>query len=127
MKLSTTAALWSAFVFPGVGLLYLKHYGRALVFMIPALLAMGYLLFNIWRIAQGIADQLTQDILATGRFAISITDLLAQVHAAIAANPALEQAQWVFVAAWAISIVSSYSVGRLKEQALAAQADEVAP
>lgn len=124
MKLSTKAALWSALVFPGAGLWFLKQPGRALVFMIPALLAIAYLLLNVWRIAQGIADQLAQDILASGRLAIDFSGLLVQVHTAIAANPSLAQAQWLFVAAWGISIVSSYSVGRLQEQA---QAQKGAP
>lgn len=123
MKPSTKAALWSGLVFPGLGLWMLKHYGRALIFMIPALLALVFLLVNTWRIAQQIADGLVQDILASGSLAINPGHILLQVREAIAANPLLEQCQWFFIAAWGISIISSYFAGRVQEQALAANGD----
>ncbi|ACE83914.1 hypothetical protein [Cellvibrio japonicus] len=116
MKISTKAALYSAFIFPGAGLWYLKHHSRALVFGIPALLAVIYLFVGAWRIAQRIAEDLSRDILATGQFNLNLGEILLQVRQATAADPSLEQAQWFFVAAWLISIFSSYAVGRLQEQ-----------
>jgi TM2 domain-containing membrane protein YozV len=37
MKKSTKAALLSGLVFPGVGQMYLKRFGRGLLFMVPVL------------------------------------------------------------------------------------------
>lgn len=116
MKLSTKAALFSAFLFPGAGLLLLRHYQRAAIFGIPALLAAGYLLTRIWKIAQQIADNLSQEILATGQMALDTSAIANQMHEAISQTPGMQEAQWVFIASWILSIFSSYAVGKSKEQ-----------
>jgi hypothetical protein len=116
MKPSTKAAIYSAFIFPGAGLWDLGQRGRAAVFGVPALIAMIYMMVGIWGIARKIADGLNNEILATGQINIDIGAILAQVHRALAESPNLENAQWIFVASWIISIFSSYAVGRLQEQ-----------
>ena len=116
MKPSIKAAVYSAFIFPGAGLWALGQKGRAAVFAVPAIVAVMYMMVGTWGIARKIADGLANEILATGQINIHLGAILAQVHQAVAESPNLENAQWIFVASWIISIFSSYAVGRLQEQ-----------
>ncbi|AXA90441.1 hypothetical protein [Massilia sp. YMA4] len=59
MNLRTKAALLSALLFPGLGqALVLKRPRRALCFIVPALLAMLWLLHAAWTVANLIVDQI---------------------------------------------------------------------
>lgn len=116
MKPSTKAVIYSTFIFPGAGLWSLGQRGRAAVFAIPALIAVGYMLVGSWRIAKRIADQMAQEILATGQLSLDLGYILTQVREAVAQSSGLQEAQWIFIAAWLLSIASSYAVGKLHEQ-----------
>jgi hypothetical protein len=116
MKPSTKAAIYSAFIFPGAGLWVLGQKGRAAVFGVPALIAVMFIMVGTWGIARKIADELIKEILATGQINIDLWAILAQVRQAVTESPNLENAQWIFVASWIISIFSSYAVGKLQEQ-----------
>lgn len=116
MKPSTKAVIYSTFIFPGAGLWSLGQRGRAAVFAIPALVAVGYMLVGSWRIAKRIADQMAQEILATGQFSLDLGYILTQVREAVAQSSGLQEAQWIFIAAWLLSIASSYAVGKLHDQ-----------
>lgn len=116
MKPSTKAVIYSAFIFPGAGLWSLGQRGRAAVFAIPAIVAVGYMLVGSWRIAQRIADQMAQEILATGQLSLDLGYILTQVREAVAQHPGLRDAQWIFIAAWLLSIASSYAVGKLQDE-----------
>lgn len=60
MKPSTRAALLSALLFPGLGqALVLKRPKRALCFIVPALLAMLWLLRAAYTAASQVVDQIT--------------------------------------------------------------------
>lgn len=120
MKPSTKAVIYSTFIFPGAGLWSLGQRARAAVFGIPALLAVGYMMVGSWLIARRIADQLAQEILATGQFSLDPAYILKQVREAIAGDSGLQDAQWIFLAAWLLSIASSYAVGKLQDQKIPA-------
>ncbi len=60
MKNSVKAALFSALVFPGTGHFIIKRYLRGLVFFLPSLLSLLYLLRYSVNKAYAIAEQITQ-------------------------------------------------------------------
>jgi hypothetical protein len=108
MQKSTKAALYSAFVFPGVGLYWLKQYGRGSIFFIPALIAMLYIMNGLLLVSGEINTKaaINPDIYLDFAF------LLSAITSSIAKNiPYLIQAKWFFIAAWLLSIASSYFVG----------------
>lgn len=54
MNHATKAALYSALLFPGWGQIYLKHYKRGLVFIIPVLVGTLALAWSVIQVAAGI-------------------------------------------------------------------------
>jgi hypothetical protein len=116
MKPSTQAVIYSALIFPGLGLWLLGKRGRAAVFAMPAIAAIVYMLIGAWKIAHRIAEQLSEEILATGQISLDIGSILGQVRAAVADAPGLQDAQWIFLLSWILGIVSTYAVGRSLEQ-----------
>ncbi|MES2822183.1 MAG: hypothetical protein V4732_01185 [Pseudomonadota bacterium] len=108
MKKSTKAALYSAFVFPGVGLYWLKQYARGSVFFIPALIAMLYIMNGLLLVSGEINAKAAID----PEIYLDFTFLVSAITSSIANNiPYLIQAKWFFIAAWLLSIASSYFVG----------------
>lgn len=114
MKKSTKAALFSALIFPGLGLLWLKHYARAAIFMVPSLIAFWYLCSTLY---QAIAP-LYASLLRDAEEGVLILDpanmsaLIEQVQQSIASHQnQLFVAKAVIVAAWICSIISSYFLG----------------
>lgn len=108
MKKSTKAALYSAFVFPGVGLYWLKQYARGSVFFIPALLATLYIMKGLIVVS----GELNANIQTNPEAYLDTTFLVNAVMLSVVKNiPYLIQAKWFFVAAWLLSIASSYFAG----------------
>lgn len=113
MQKSVQAALYSALIFPGAGLYWLKRYWQAALFILPALaisiyvlretLAIGYLLSE--QIADG---SLPLEVLPLTRaIAQSVQQLTLSLSAAI----------WLFILCWALSIALSYVAGNQSDQA----------
>ncbi len=117
MKKANKAALYSALIFPGAGLLWLKNYKRAAIFVIPSLWALWYLFATLY---SAIAPTYLQMLSDAREGLIDISDfgsLYAQLHHEIYQNIATRQetlntAITILIAAWFFSIVSSFLVGR---------------
>ena len=123
MQKSIKAALYSALVFPGIGLLVLKQYKRACVFIIPAALAVAYLT----KIISAAADKITAELVKQAEQGHLIVDISTieslsnkiyqDMLAALAAQQTqLNFAEYVFIASWICSIFSSYFVGKQIER-----------
>ena len=114
MKKSIKAALFSALVFPGVGHFSLGRYPRGLVFFLPALLSLLYLLRNALDRAYTIADQIQQGTIPLD--AEVITNL-------ITAPPTdsvmllLNIATWTIILSWLIALVDAFLLGKKIDQA----------
>ncbi len=121
MTATHKALLLSLFVFPGAGLWALGQRGRAMVFALPAAVAVIYLFQGIWQIAMSLAEQSAEAILR-----LDFASVFAQVHTAVAQAEQLQTPVWVFIAAWILGLASTYSVGKLQEQKqlAAAQAEQ---
>ena len=111
MKKSTKAALFSALIFPGAGLLWLKLYLRAAIFMIPAVGISYYIFREAMKIAHTLSDKIT-----TGLIPLDASRLLTEVHIMteqLKVN--LSDATWLFIICWVLSISSSYFAGKKLE------------
>ena len=121
MKKSTKAALFSAVIFPGAGLYLLKHYVRASIFFVPALIAIIYIVNGINTVVQ----EVTAKASANPNALLDTSRLSNEILAGIASHmPFYHQATWLFVISWIISIVSSYFAGK-RQELLDAQAPEI--
>jgi hypothetical protein len=111
MQKSTKAALLSAFVFPGAGLLWLKKYGQAAIFIIPAIAVVFYILSETKRIANVLSAKI-----ADGSIPPDISVILSEITK-LTHDPALRfsEAIWLFIVCLVVSAVMSYSVGKKME------------
>lgn len=115
MNKATKAALFSALIFPGAGLWWLKHYWRACVFIIPGGLALWYITRNLYAIINQVMEKLVSqslmiDPLNMDQTTAAITRLVDQIIAE--QNLHLSFASNLLVACWLCSIASSYFVGK---------------
>ena len=109
MKASTKAALISALVFPGLGHLVLRKGARGLLFIVPAALAVIYLLRSVLQLLDRLMDDINRGALALDPVAI-----LERVHASGIDNAATNLASLVCIVCWAGSIVDALWLGRRK-------------
>jgi hypothetical protein len=108
MKKATKAALLSALVFPGVGLLWLKCYGRAAIFIAPAIAAVFYILSETKRIANILSAKIVDGSIPPD-LSVILSEVTKMTH-----DPLLHlsEATWLFIASLILSAITSYSVGK---------------
>ncbi|MRW90812.1 hypothetical protein GJ699_12505 [Duganella sp. FT80W] len=102
MKVATKAVLLSALIFPGLGHLVLRprRAGRGLVFLLPAAVAVLYLLRSVMQIS----DQLMNE-LNNGTLAFDPTAIIARTDAVSAADPLLNWISVVLFVCWIGAVV----------------------
>lgn len=102
MKASPAPALISALLFPGLGHLALRprRAARGMLFLVPAAVAVLYLLQTVLQLASQLADEINSGKLALDPFAI-----LERVHAAGVDNPATNLASAVVLLCWVSAVV----------------------
>jgi hypothetical protein len=109
MQRAVSAALLSAFVFPGAGHLYLRRPGRACLFLVPALVAAVWFFGDLMARASQLADQVLAGTLPLDPAAIA-----ARLDAQGAGSPAATICAVVLVVCWAGSIVDAFVVARTR-------------
>jgi len=108
MKLSTKAALWSAFAIPGAGQLILKRYLSGSIFIIISVISLTVIIVKLFDFAYSLANQISSDAVkldmagTIGVLGNSIVD--AKVHI-------ISIAVLVFFVTWIVSIVDAYRIG----------------
>jgi hypothetical protein len=107
MKPSTKAALVSSLIFPGLGHLVLKRPLRGCLFIVPALLAIGFLL----RTTLALADTLVTEI-NSGKLALDPIEIVARIHASGVDNAATNAASLVILLCWVGSVADALWLGR---------------
>jgi hypothetical protein len=112
MQKSTKAALLSAFVFPGAGLLWLKKYGYAAIFIVPAIAVIFYILSETKKIADTLSAKIADGSIPFDT-SIILSEMTKMTH-----DPALHlsEAMWLFIASLILSAIASYAVGKKMEQ-----------
>ena len=113
MKKSLKAVLFSAFVFPGGGHLYLRKYTQAAVLILVSVACVGVLLFVAMQKAQQISDK----ILA-GEIPLDLTSITAEVSNQVAAGGTqmADIATYLLLTCWLVGIVDSYRLGRTQDR-----------
>nr|WP_315398469.1 DUF6677 family protein [uncultured Duganella sp.] len=109
MKPSTKAALVSALIFPGLGHLVLKRPMRGCLFIVPALLAIGFLLRTTLALASALVAEID-----SGKLALDPLDILARIHASGVDNPATNAASLVILLCWVGSVADAFWLGRAR-------------
>ncbi|RFP19042.1 MULTISPECIES: DUF6677 family protein [unclassified Duganella] len=107
MKASIKAALISALLFPGLGHLALRRGIRGLLFIVPTLLAAGYLL----RATLALVDTLITE-LNSGKLPLDPLLILERVHSSGIDNPATNGAALVCFVCWIGSVADALWLGR---------------
>jgi hypothetical protein len=110
MNRSAKAALLSGLVFPGVGQLFLKRPLRAMIFLLPALLASLYFTHIILQPVMAIAADIQSGMLALDPLLIH-----ARIEQSRVDTGAMNLAAIVLVAAWLVSTVDAWWLGRAHE------------
>jgi len=106
MKTSTRAVIFSLLIFPGAGLWVLGEKRRALVFIIPTTIALIILMKRIMEISQPIMNDMMES------FSLDFKLLFYQVHTKIYHDHSIRNILWFLLAAFVLSSISSYFVGR---------------
>jgi hypothetical protein len=106
MSRPLTAALISALVFPGAGHIYLKRKGRALLFIVPTLVAVAAFVSQAMEQASAMANQ----ILA-GTLPADPAVLAARLEQQ-GGSPLASAAAAVMVVCWVCAIADAYLLAR---------------
>jgi len=113
MTKPTKAALLSGLIFPGIGHVFLKHYLRGAILMLPALVALSAIIKVAFQQAQAIVDRVVSGEVPLETVAISKL---------VAESPNDSDSLmssisvFVFVACWLIGIIDSYRIGAALEK-----------
>ncbi len=109
MKPSIKAALISGLIFPGLGHLALRRGLRGCLFLLPAALALCYLLVQVL----ALANKLLADLDA-GTLSLDPVQLLERVHASGIDSPATSMATLVIVLCWVGAVADALWLGRAR-------------
>jgi hypothetical protein len=113
VKKSTKAALISAFVFPGLGHIYLKKYLVGILLAGFSAASIYYMVSNVMEIAMEISGKIESGAISPD--IATITALVSQQ--ANSANTQLANiATSVFFICWSIAIIDSYRLGIAQEK-----------
>jgi hypothetical protein len=113
MKKSVKAALFSGLVFPGVGQFSLKRYARGLIFFLPAMSSLVFMLDHSMRNAFSIVDKIERGEVPLDPDAIAN---LISATASSSDSRMLAAAQWLIVLCWVVSIIDAYRLGIQADQ-----------
>jgi hypothetical protein len=112
MKASYKAALLSAFVFPGVGHLYLKRYSRGLVILFPVLAGFGYM---IWSVTVSALDRLDAMVKVQGG-AANLRELSDVAGSnLLTTGPYNDVVFSVISCIWIFAVIDAYRIGKRRE------------
>jgi len=105
------AVFLSAFVFPGLGHLFLKKYISAAILASASFVALYYMISNAIQLSMQIVDKIQSG--AVSLDAMTVTELVS-MQSMGEDSQSLDIAVYVLIVCWLISIVDSYRLGRLQ-------------
>lgn len=114
MKQAIKAALISGLVFPGTGHFAIHRIQRGMLFFVPAALGFLYLVRYSLDKAYAIADQIK-----LGQIPLDTETITRLITAQPGATEMmkLQIATWLVIISWAVSIIDSYRLGKILDQA----------
>lgn len=109
MSKSIKAALLSGLIFPGVGHLYLKSYGRGIALLVLSAICLFILTSKVFDQANAVLQKIQAEggVMDPAR----ILELASQTPPA-ADTPALSVATLGLIACWVIGVVDAYRLGK---------------
>ena len=113
MKTSHKAALLSAFVFPGVGQLYLKRYWRGLVILCLVFAALGYV---IWATTVSALNRLDEAMAQLQVGTANLQELSDLVGSEVyTADPHHTAVIYIIVCLWIFAVIDAYRIGKQRD------------
>jgi TM2 domain-containing membrane protein YozV len=113
VKVSYKAALLSAFIFPGIGHLYLKRYWRGLVILFFVVPGLGYI---IWSATVSALNRLDDAMVKMQGGATNFKELSAIVGAKMSTTDSyFDAAFYIVVCFWIFSVIDAYRIGKQRE------------
>lgn len=112
MKKSIKASLFSAFIFPGAGHIYLKEYISGLLLISASSAGFGYLISNLLEKALQIANSIQLGHVRADTAAIN--QLLSNPSTG-AESGLLSLATTIIAICWVIGIIDAYRIGRAQD------------
>lgn len=115
MKTSVKAALLSAAILPGAGFFLLRQYLSGLLFLVPSLASLLYILRHFYQKTQALADQIL-----LGEIPPDISFMMAKIFSETDPEKIrlLSLAAWIFAASWLLSTLASAIAGHLHDKKL---------
>lgn len=113
MKVSYKAALLSAFVFPGVGQLYLKKYWRGLVIMFLSCTGLGYMIWSATVSAINRLDDVMVKMQSDTTNLQELSDIVGSKT--LTTNPYHDAVFYFIVCFWIFAVIDAYRIGRQRE------------
>jgi TM2 domain-containing membrane protein YozV len=113
LKASYKAALLSLFLFPGLGHIYLKRYGRGLVIMFLFLTGLGYI---IWFITVSVINRLDdmRVIIEGGtKNPRGLPDIVGSKM--LTTGPYQDVVFYIIICFWIFAVIDAYRIGRQNE------------
>lgn len=109
MSKSIKAALWSGLVFPGVGHLFLKSYGRGIGLIAVSAICLFIIVSSATNQAMAVLEKIEADggMVDPSR----VAELLSQASTP-AGTHALSIATTVLIACWIVGMVDAYRLGK---------------
>lgn len=109
------AALLSALVFPGAGLWYLGFFTQMLVFAVPTVFALAYICRVFFMVGMPTLNAASVDyvegIMMRDDWQLPLQQIKQDLINKLLAYPHLQEALWILLGAWSLSIVFSFIVG----------------
>ena len=113
MKISHKAALLSAFVFPGLGQLYLKRYWRGLAFLSFVLTELGYV---IWATTVSALDRLDEAMVQLQSGTANLQEFSDIAGSNLfAADPHHTAVIYIIVCLWIFAVIDAYRIGKQRD------------
>ena len=113
MKISSKAALLSAFVFPGVGQFYLKRHWRGLFIMLFVFTGLGYMIWSATVAALSVLDDAVVKLQVDTK---SLQELLNIAGSKILTiDPYHDAVFYLIVCFWIFAVIDAYIIGKEKE------------
>lgn len=116
MSYAKRAAIASALIFPGAGLFMLGQRLRGCLFAVPSAAIMGLLFINLMRVAMRLSQELDANA-KHGEFNLDLPYIWNTLHNALFTSPYWVDGKWLLLAAWVLSIISSYTLGKKRDLA----------
>lgn len=113
MKISYKAALLSAFVFPGVGQLYLKQYWRGLAILLIVFTGLGYIIRVSAIAALSVLDDAVVELKHGTTNLHEISGIVGSKTSGT--NPYYDVVLYLIICFWIFAIIDAYIIGKQKD------------